>query len=160
MFERETPHGCRLRSIRACRIQIGWPSQRVAVKNILENEENKEEPTLNSLFKNEYKDRVKIINNTYNVGCSGFVERYMRSTKPIKVAHFHPYNRIAWETHRLDRNGLGVKTVSLRLEKILRKYFPKLRFNLTPEGRVAQELKSEKNYHKLIDNKEANTEEL
>lgn len=122
-----------------------------SIEIILENKEAKEEPTLNYLFKNKYKYRVSIINNTYNVGCSGFFERYMRSKKPIKVAHFHPYNRIAWETHRLDRDGLGVKTVDFRLEKILRKYYPELSFTLSSEGRKAQERKAPKSYEKLLE---------
>ena len=116
-----------------------------AIDIILSNKETKEEPTLNDLFKTKYKDRVTVIDNTYNVGCFGFLERYMRSQKPIKVAHFHPYNRIAWETHRLDRNGIGAKTVDFRLEFIIRKYYPELSYVLTEEGRRAQELKSKKN---------------
>lgn len=118
-----------------------------AIDIILKNSEAKEEPTLNKLFKSKmYEDRVTVVDNTFNVGCSGFIERYLRSEKPIKVAHFHPYNRIAWETHRLDRNGLGVKTVDFRLEKILREYYPELNFCLTEEGIEAQRIKSKKNF--------------
>lgn len=120
-----------------------------AIKIILSNSEAKEEPTLNDLFKNKYKDRVEVIDNTFNVGCSGFVERYLRSSKPIKVAHFHPYNRIAWETHRLDRNGIGVKTVDARLESIIREYYPDLNYSLTEEGFIAQKEKSKLNYEKV-----------
>lgn len=96
----------------------------------------KEEPTLNEVFKSDkYKDRVTVLNETYNVGCSGYVERYERSIKPIKVCHFHPYNRIAWETHSLDRNGLGVIGITSRLERILRKYYPGLATELSEEGK-------------------------
>lgn len=122
-----------------------------AIEIILSNNEAKEEPTLNDLFKNKYKDRVNPMNNTFNVGCSSFRERYMRSSKPIKVAHFHPYNRIAWETHRLDRDGIGFKSVDFRLEMILRQYYPKLAFTLSPEGRQAQEKKAKRNYEKLLE---------
>lgn len=120
-----------------------------AIDIILENEEAKEEPTLNELFKNEYKERVTVVNNTYNVGCSGYVSRYMRSELPIKVSHFHPFNRIAWETHRLNRDGVGLKSVDFRLEKILRQYYPGLPFLLSEEGRNAQSIKAEKNYNKI-----------
>ena len=133
---------------------IFWRSSAIdilleAIDIILNNQEAKEEPTLNDLFKNKYKDRVTVTDNTFNVGCSGFVERYMRSEKPIRVAHFHPYNRIAWETHRLDRNGIGVKAVDFRLENIIRKYYPDLNYTLTDEGKTAQANKSKKNMKKV-----------
>ena len=97
------------------------------VKQIADNKENKEEPTLNRVLKDEKnKDRVTVLDNTFNVGCSGYVKRYNRSKKPIHVVHFHPYNRIAWETHALDRNDLGVIGITVRLERLLRKYYPEL----------------------------------
>ena len=63
------------------------------------------------------------------------VPRYQRSIKPIRVCHFHPYNRIAWETHALDRNGIGEKGISDRLEQIIRKYYPDIATELSEEGR-------------------------
>ena len=39
------------------------------------------------------------------------------------MCHFNPTNRIAWETHRLNRDGMGMISVSSRLENTLRKYF-------------------------------------
>ena len=110
----------------------------------------KEEPTLNEVFKSEeYKNRVTILNNTYNVGCSGYVERYERSIKPIKVCHFHPYNRIAWETHCLDRNGLEERGITIRLEKLLRKYYSGLATELSEQGaQRAQEKKEARQKHK------------
>jgi hypothetical protein len=109
------------------------------VNIINKNKESKEEPILNKVLKSkEFKDRVTIINNTFNVGCSGFVKRYMRSIKPIHACHFHPYNKIAWETHALDRNGLDTKCISDRLEKLLRKYYPDLAIELSPDGKKAQ----------------------
>jgi len=109
------------------------------VSEIETNNENKEEPTLNRVLKSKkYKKRVTNINNTFNVGCSGYVKRWDRSIKPIRVCHFHPYNRIAWETHALDRNGLDVKGISDRLEKLLRKYYPFLANELSKHGAIAQ----------------------
>ena len=103
------------------------------------NEENKEEPTLNKILKSrEYKKRVTNVNNTFNVGCSGYVKRWGRSVKPIRVCHFHPYNSTAWETHGLDRNNIGQKGVTDRLEKVLRKYYPDLAKELSKKGKIAQ----------------------
>ena len=87
--------------------------------------QTKEEPTINKILSNHpYKDRVTILNSTYNVGCSGFVKRATRATRPIRVAHFNPTNRIAWDTHALDRNRVGIKSVSYRLENLVRRYYP------------------------------------
>jgi hypothetical protein len=85
----------------------------------------KEEPTINRVLKSKkFRDRVTVVDNTYNVGCSGFVKRYNRSEKPIKVLHFNPMNKISWETHALDRNGLGESAISTRLENLVRRYYP------------------------------------
>lgn len=108
------------------------------IKAVIDNGETKEEPTINKLLKDKSnEDRVTVINNTYNVGCSGFVVRARKADKPIKLAHFNPYNRIAWETHRLDRNGIGIKSISERLEKLLRKHFD-LAYELSEEGKRRQ----------------------
>jgi len=97
--------------------------------DMLESEEaTYEENVLNRVFKNKKnKDRVTKLNFTYNVGCSNYRQRWGDSDKidgQIKVAHFHPYNRIAWETHALDRCHLGVKGISDRLEALLRAHYP------------------------------------
>lgn len=106
---------------------------------ISDNKENKEEPTLNKILKSkEYKKRVSIINRTYNVGCSGYAKRVDASIKPIRVCHFHPYNRLAWETHALDRNGLNEKGISDRLESLLRRYYPWLAKELPEESKKCQ----------------------
>ena len=102
------------------------------VKEIIENKLEREEPILNKIL-NKYKDRLTILNYTYNVGCSGFMTRYLWADKPVKVVHCHPTNRIAWETHALDRSGLGI-TISPRLEKLIRKYYPDLATELSEKG--------------------------
>jgi hypothetical protein len=81
-----------------------------------------EENVLNRVLK-KHTTRVTKLNFTYNVGCSNYRGRWGNSDKPIKVAHFHPYNRIAWETHALDRCQLGVKGISDRLERVLRNHY-------------------------------------
>lgn len=96
--------------------------------------EDKEEPTLNKLLKSDYKSRTTVVDTGFNVGCSGFVPRLYRATKPVRVCHLNPLNRIAWETHRLDRNGIGFVSVSSRLELLLRKYYPHLATELSKEG--------------------------
>jgi len=94
------------------------------VESLIKDKAEKEEPLLNKILKSkEYKDRVDVLNYTYNVGCSGFVPRYERSIKPIKVCHFNPQNSVAWEIHALDRCGIGEVAVTLRLERLLRRYY-------------------------------------
>jgi hypothetical protein len=115
------------------------------IRRIKKDEQQKEEPTLNKVLKSKrYKERVTILNNTYNVGCSGYVKRWNRSIKPLRVCHFHPYNKTAWETHALDRNGLDTKGISNRLENLLRKYYPNLATKLSPDGKIAQKERREK----------------
>lgn len=108
---------------------------------ILEKKEQQEEPTINRIYKtDEFKDRVTVCDQTYNLGCSGFVPRYNRSEKPIKCCHFHPNNKIAVDTHMYDRNMLGHDKipVSNRLRQLLFKYFPILKkYNLGENGKKA-----------------------
>jgi len=96
------------------------------IVNILKSDkQEREEPTLNRILKDKkLKGRVTKLDNTYNVGCSGFVVRMARSETPIKVCHFHPYNRLAWETHCLDRNQVNEIAITVRLERLMRKYYP------------------------------------
>jgi hypothetical protein len=121
---------------------VFWKSggKDIACKIISEIETNsqmKEEPTLNRILKSaEYAPRVTTLNATFNVGCSGYVKRWENSIKPVRVCHFHPYNTTAWETHALDRNAIGEKGISDRLEAIIRRYYPKLATEL-PKSVIA-----------------------
>lgn len=117
---------------------IFWrPSAIDLMNEIIETLESEsstyEENVLNRIFKAN-PDRVTKLNFTYNVGCSNYIERWKKSDKPVRVVHFHPYNRIAWETHALDRCKMGHKGISDRLENVLRKYY-----------KLATELKEIKN---------------
>lgn len=111
---------------------IFWkPAARDIVEEVVHRieagKEAKEEPMLNKVFKSdEYKDRIAILNYSYNVGCSGFIPRFEKSLKPIRVCHFHPPNNVAWEIHALDRTGIGQIPITIRLERLLRKYYPNL----------------------------------
>ena len=120
------------------------------IVDVLTKEEAKgEEPTLNKIFKSEeYKDRISVLNSTYNVGCSGFAPRYERSLKPVRVCHFHPQNSVAWEIHGLDRDGVGGIAVTIRLERLLRRYYPdlatELRDKTIPEKKQEEREEKEK----------------
>lgn len=97
------------------------------VRRLIKGEEPKEEPTLNKVFKSKkYKDRVTTLNYSYNVGCSGFIPRFEQSVKPIRVCHFHPPNSVAWEIHALDRTKIDAIPITVRLERLLRRYYPSL----------------------------------
>ena len=109
------------------------------VKIIVEERSQKEEPVIDRVFKSQqFSSRVTVNNPTFNVGCSGYYERWLKAEKPLKVCHFHPSNRIAVQTHVLDRNGIGERGVSGRLEKILRKYWASMQTELDEEGKQAQ----------------------
>jgi hypothetical protein len=96
------------------------------VRRITQAGAEKEEPALNAVLKSpEYRDRTTVLDSTFNVGCSGFVERYRRAAKPVLVCHMHPTNRIAWDTHVNDRNDLGERAVSPRLLELLVRRFHK-----------------------------------
>lgn len=110
---------------------------------------DKEEPIIQKILRGkesnpEYKKRITTLNHTYNIGCSGYVKRWNMAEKPIKVVHFHPDNIIAWETHALDRNGLDIKGISSRLEKLIRKYWTELPTELSEKGKIAHEERKSK----------------
>jgi hypothetical protein len=114
------------------------------VRLLTDNQEVREEPTLNRVLKSkQFRRRVTLLNNTFNVGCSGFVKRYEASIKPICVCHFHPYNRIAWETHTMDRNQIGDDKipVSRRLERLIRKYYTDLPIKLKGDHKCQKKTK-------------------
>jgi len=109
------------------------------VDRIKTNKSEKEEPAIDAVFKSKkFKDRVTVLDYGFNLGCSGYVVRYTKAEKPIKMLHFHPTNRIAVETHLLDRNGLDEFACTSRLEKILRKYYPHFATELSADGKQAQ----------------------
>jgi hypothetical protein len=92
-------------------------------KYLEDHGEAREEPTLDKLLRGEYADRTTIVNPGFNVGCSGFVKRWENSIKPIPVVHFHPTNRIAWDTHYRGRNGPKYRSLSDRLYNLFIKNY-------------------------------------
>lgn len=127
------------------------------VEILTENKAPNEEPTLNQVFRSEeYKDRITCLNSTYNVGCSGFFERFTRSDKPIKICHFHPPNFIAWEIHALDRDGLGAMSVTIRLERLLRRYYDlatELKDKNVPQQKIEQRVERMKRNAEKMENR-------
>ena len=118
------------------------------IKRLLSSKSPKEEPILNQIFRSEeYKDRISLLNSTWNVGCSGFIPRFERSIKPIRVCHFHPNNGIAWEIHGLDRDGTGCIAVTVRLERLLRKYYPHLATELKDKSIPLKKQEMERKKH-------------
>ena len=103
------------------------------------HKEQKEEPTLDKVLKSdEYRNRVTVLNSTWNVGCSGYVQRWYYADKPIRVVHFHPSNRIAWDTHTRNRNGISVDaTIPDRLRQLMLKYYGDTINKFTYEGEPA-----------------------
>lgn len=125
------------------------------VDTIVNKGEKVEEPTINRVYKQDkYKGRVTVCDQTYNLGCSGFVVRYERAMKPIRCCHFHPNNRIAVDTHLYDRNMLGDDhiPVNARLRKLLFSYFPILKtYNMEVNGKKAMLLSAHKEGEKLME---------
>ncbi|HEX3655326.1 MAG TPA: hypothetical protein VHV55_05960 [Pirellulales bacterium] len=93
------------------------------VRRIVTGREPREEPTINCVLRDPaYQSRVTVLNPTYNLGCSGFRERLGGSTKPVLVCHFHPTNRLAWDTHVNDRNGMGTVLAPRVVELLTRRF--------------------------------------
>lgn len=91
-------------------------------EHILSNEAAKEEPTLDLFMKGVYKDRCRACNETFNVGSSGFVERFNRARKPICNIHCS-LNRQAWDTFFRGKHGPETICGSPRLKKLYESYY-------------------------------------
>jgi hypothetical protein len=66
-----------------------------------------------------YFDRVSVLDTSYNMGMTGFDDRYKNAVKPIKVVHFHPEDKKQWDYMAEGKNNLGVKILNDRLINIL-----------------------------------------
>jgi len=89
-----------------------------------------EEDVLMEMTKNNtngINSRVKRLNYTYNFGVRKIKECYEKTSKPIKVLHFHP-ERIYWGKSRaLDiimygKNSLEIPLMNKRLSILFKKY--------------------------------------
>ena len=69
----------------------------------------------------KFASRVSVLNTRYNMGMTGFNDRYNKAAKPIKVVHFHPDNKRNWDSMVEGKNDLGVKVVNDRLINIINK---------------------------------------
>jgi len=91
---------------------------------IRQEQSKKEEPIIKLVFKeSKYKNRVTRIDGSYNVGATGFENRYNNSQKPIKAIHMHPHRGTDYNRNIAGMNRLGVKTVDSDLLNIFSKYF-------------------------------------
>jgi len=70
----------------------------------------------------KFSHRVSILDTSYNMGMTGFDDRYLNATKPIKVVHFHPDNQKQWDMMAEGKNDLNVKIVNNRLLSIIKKH--------------------------------------
>jgi len=93
-------------------------------ERIRQEKSRKEEPIIKLVFKEEeYKTRVTKIDNSYNVGATGFEKRYQKSEKPVKAIHMHPHRGTDYHRNIAGMNRLGVKTVDDNLLNLFSKYF-------------------------------------
>ena len=70
----------------------------------------------------QFAHRVSTLDTSYNMGMTGFNDRYKNAVKPLKVAHFHPNDEKQWNYMVEGENELGVKVVNKRLLKIFKKH--------------------------------------
>ena len=70
----------------------------------------------------KFSYRVSVLNTSYNMGMTGFNERYNGAVKPIKVVHFHPNDERQWNYMVECKNDLGVKIVNDRLSNLFKKH--------------------------------------
>jgi hypothetical protein len=99
------------------------------VNEIERQQSKKEEPIIRKILNlDQYKGRITIVDQTFNVGCSGFWKRYYRASKPIHVFHFHPEMKgtRARVTMAIDENGQQV--MDDRTKAVFARYWP----NTTP----------------------------
>ena len=68
-----------------------------------------------------FAHRVSVLDTSYNMGMTGFNDRYKNAVKPLKVAHFHPNDEKQWNYMVEGKNDLGVTIVNNRLSKLLKK---------------------------------------
>jgi hypothetical protein len=93
-------------------------------ERIRQENSRKEEPIIKLVFKEDkFKDRVTKIDGSYNVGATGFENRYNDCQKPIKAIHMHPHRGTDFYRNIAGMNRLGVKTVDSDLLDIFSKYF-------------------------------------
>ncbi len=92
---------------------------------IRKQQSSKEEPVIKKVLRiKEYGDRVTRIDNSYNVGATGFEKRYRQSQKPIKAIHMHPHRGTDHNRNMAGMNRLGVRTVGNgSLLNVFSKYF-------------------------------------
>jgi len=93
-------------------------------ERIRQEKSRKEEPVIKLVFnESKFKDRVTRLDNSYNIGATGFEKRYVNSQRPTKAIHMHPHRSTDYNRNIAGMNRLGVKTVDTNLLNIFSKYF-------------------------------------
>jgi len=93
-------------------------------EQIVSSKARREEPAINSILRSApFKDRVTVLNSTFNVGCSAYAVRHNRSVKPILVSHFNPKGKTSWRTHIFGDRKLPEASISPRLFELLVRRF-------------------------------------
>ena len=70
----------------------------------------------------EVRDRISKINSEYNVGCSGFSDRYGIANKPVKVIAFKPNVKRDLEIFVNGNNDFNVKLADDRLMNLFKSH--------------------------------------
>ncbi len=93
-------------------------------KKIAATGARQEEPAINAVLRSAaFRERVGVLNSTFNVGCSAYSVRHTRSEKPILVSHFNPMRESSWRTHIFGDRKLAETSVSPRLFELLVRRF-------------------------------------
>jgi len=73
---------------------------------------------------NKINERIKILNITYQVGMRHLLLNYEQAIKPLKVIHFHPFDRgrQVLESFMYGENELGQPLMTIELIDIFKKY--------------------------------------
>jgi len=105
---------------------------------IEKTQSNKEEPIIKKIFRiKQYKDRITALNQTYNVGATGFEKRYIICDKPVKVVHMHPTRTMDCNRNIGGMNRIGARLIGEDVLDLFKSYFADKENNLNFIGNSA-----------------------
>ena len=108
-------------------------------KDIEATQSRKEEPIIKRVFrKDAYKNRVTRLDQTYNVGATGFEKRYSICDKPVQVVHMHPHRVMDCNRNIAGMNRIGASLIPTRLLNIFKTYFESRYPYLNEVGEIAE----------------------
>tara|TARA_R110002020_G_scaffold426658_2_gene636045 strand:- start:885 stop:1733 length:849 start_codon:yes stop_codon:yes gene_type:complete len=91
------------------RDEFGTTNDEIVVRNFI-----KLNPT--------YAHRVSVLDTSFNMGNTEYVDRYRLATKPLKVVHFSADDERQWDMFANGNNDCGVPFINDRLKSIIEKY--------------------------------------